>query len=186
MARRLPVISSLSSSSSSSPSPSPPPSPPPHSYIALIKKGKYDRGSLMKLKKNGDFREHSHWTSKPTAGIELNDDEVGPLTEKQCKLLDAIEEASNRYELYKSERLLWGLKLKKGDLVLAKLPSSGSSHVPSIVRWAGMTDCGHRFGVEIVVRVACIASSLCVFGSATSFVFHLKRHDIIKICINVE
>ena len=117
----------------------------------------------MELRKDGHYQGHSHRANHPTNRIALDADEIGPLTEEQCDLLDALERASDCYQIYKSKKLPWGLELEKGDMVLARLPTSatfnGVQYATSIIRWAGMTDCGHRFGVEIMV-----SELQCVLG----------------------
>ena len=93
----------------------------------------------------------------------LSAKDVAPLTEEECKILDGIEDQAIRYTVYRTPGLLtWGVGLKMGDTVLARLPNkSGRRHsagaqedqfATTIIRWIGQVDGRvHRFGMEITV-----------------------------------
>ena len=95
-------------------------------------------------------------------------DEVAPLTEEECVILDGIGEYDDRYTVYHTPgRLAWGVGLKVGDTVLARLPDRNASgyessagvqqnqYTTAIIRWTGLHDdsARHKFGVEITVSI---------------------------------
>jgi hypothetical protein len=93
----------------------------------------------------------------------IPDSDLAPLTEDECRILDAIPTSDVRYAVYSTPgKLEWGVGLKVGDTVLAQLPdrsgrgSSGGGqeeYSTAIIRWIGVVDHdgSHRFGVEIKV-----------------------------------
>jgi hypothetical protein len=158
-------------------SPSP---PPPHSYILLkdAQDGNHRRGKLVEMGENR-YTNHFHsWYRKCTNPTKpsADSDEVAPLTDEECRILDAIDTDADRYTVYSTPgKLAWGMGLKVGDTVLAKLPSKngcGSSadgseehqdlYTTAIIRWCDGVANGymvadedgysHSFGVEITVR----------------------------------
>ena len=138
---------------------------PSHSYLVLKNKLVYPQGSLVELK-NDSYYGHSHlWYTSLTAAF-FSPDELAPLTEEECGLLDAIGDEgyaeAHRYAIYSTPgKLAWGTRLKVGDNVLATLPKSISSggesqeSVAAIIRSITpvLDPCGTRrlFGVEIMV-----------------------------------
>ena len=139
--------------------------PPSHSYLVLKENPVYPQGSLVELK-NNLYYGHSHlWYTSLTAAF-FSPDELAPLTEEECGLLDAIGDdgyaEAHRYAIYStSGKLAWGVGLKVGDSILAKLPkrilSGGGSQecVAAILRSITpvLDPYGTRrlFGVEIMV-----------------------------------
>ena len=143
---------------------------PAHSYILLESAPGYDRGQLLELVKagehsraKGEYSPHSHGVSPRGHNNILLSSDVAPLTEAQCYILDAIYLAGDRYTVYSTPgRLTWGVGLKVGDTVLARLPRLlGREKEPdiystAIIRWCGDIQMGifgstRLFGVEIVV-----------------------------------
>jgi hypothetical protein len=89
---------------------------------------------------------------------------LAPLTEDECRILDAIFFSDDRYAVYSTPgKLEWGVGLKVGETVLAQLPggnecgSFGRKHKEystAIIRWIGVvTDGRYHYGVEIQVSV---------------------------------
>ena len=141
---------------------------PAHSYILLRKKGDRLPGQLLELKSNGRYSFHVHGTERRyRARISASSDEVAALTEEECCILDAINSPANQYSVYRTPgKLAWGLALKVGDTVLAKLPPKGGHgsdggrqqdlYIQAVIRWCGKsTSKRHLFGVEITVSVHC-------------------------------
>jgi hypothetical protein len=92
----------------------------------------------------------------------IPDSDLAPLTEDECRILDAIPTSDDRYTVYSTPgKLEWGVGLKVGDTVLAQLPdrsgrgSSGGGqeeYSTAIIRWIGVVSDGwHHYGVEIKV-----------------------------------
>ncbi len=130
----------------------------------------YPRGRLLELNEDGSYEWHTHWGLKSPETIRCdNDGDVAPLSEVECDLLDGINSAAGRYEVYITPgKLEWGRSLKVGDTVLARLPvplstllgpSDGElqhQYTTAIIRYYGKADGKadwetYRFGVEIVV-----------------------------------
>ena len=137
--------------------------PEPHSYILLKTTPPCRSGELLELRGDG-YHLHTHSVEFPLGPCHPSSDEVAPLTEEECVLLDGIRDCADRYTVYSTPgRLAWGVELKVGDTVLARLPyrsGRGSSadgeqnqYTTAIIRWAGRPDLstGHKFGVEITV-----------------------------------
>ncbi len=113
----------------------------------------YHRGSLLELNEDGSYIEHTHrprfYTKARTSTIRCdNDGDVAPLSEVECYLLDGIDSAADRYEVYTTPgKLEWGRSLKVGDNVLAQLTGlrrHGSSdgeqqhqYTTAIIGWCG-------------------------------------------------
>ena len=128
----------------------------PHSYL-LLRANVNNRGALMEEGySTGNFIDHSHLRGVSDTIICLSEREIASLTEEQCHLLDAIEEDADRYAVYSSPgKLVWGVGLKVGDAVLARLPGE-EKYTAAIIRAIGVDDkCGQRylFGVEITVSL---------------------------------
>ena len=137
-----------------------------HSYIVLRdQKGSFRRrGALVQLGSDGRHHVHSHdvfFSEGSYSRSRIADSDLAPLDEEQCVILDAINSDDVRYTMYSTPGLLeWGVGLKVGDIVLARLPnrsgrgsSGGDQYTTAIIRWIGIdiwTD-DHRFGVEITV-----------------------------------
>jgi hypothetical protein len=146
-------------------SPSP---PPPHSYILLkdTQDGNHHRGKLVEMGENR-YTNHLHsWYRKCTNPTKpsADSDEVAPLTDEECRILDAIDTDADRYTVYSTPgKLAWGVGLKVGDTVLAKLPKSrrGSGgrgqedcYTSAILKWHGKVEEDRErylFGVQIAV-----------------------------------
>ena len=147
--------------------------PSPHSYMLLEDKHRlYPRGSLLRLKRSGVYESKSYLFSLSSRSPEIScDDDVAPLTKEEYHLLDAILSPATRYAVYSTPgKLVWGVGLKVGDVVLARLPSSSGRGSPplsdslappspqgeefsvAVVRWSGLVMNKHMFGVEIMVR----------------------------------
>ncbi len=152
-------------------------SPLAHSYILLKDKGRgYTRGSIVELSENGRYTHHSHYTGyRSIDSISAGSDEVAALTEEECRILDAVDGDADRYTVYSTPgKLAWGLGLKVGDTVLARLPPKGApsdggqqdSYTTAIIRWCGIAHGNirneYQFGAEITVsvqRVHCLQAS---------------------------
>ena len=122
----------------------------------------------MELGYDGRYRCHSHLLDDLAISISVSSDEVAPLTEEECRILDAIDSDADRYTVYSTPgKLAWGLGLNVGDTVLARLPpqggrgsSGGGGHqdlyTAAIIRWCGDVGYGgYLFGVEITVSIHC-------------------------------
>ena len=93
--------------------------------------------------------------------LSVPSDEVAALTKEECRVLDAIDFAADRYTVYSTPgKVAWGLGLKVGDTVLARLPPQGrcgsfGEHTGAIIRWCGevemLGETNYLFGVEITV-----------------------------------
>ena len=142
---------------------------PAHSYILLEDKRKYHpRGHVVQLKSDGRYHPHSHSRKFVDDSLSASSDEVAALTEKECRILDAIDSLADRYSVYSTPgKLSWGVGLNVGDTVLARMPLKGSSgsgrqqdlYSTAIFRWCGdvddrLGDWSHCFGVEITVSAA--------------------------------
>ncbi len=151
--------------------------PPPHSYLLLKDKHRlYPRGSLLIQKRGGIYESQSHHftlSSRSPGKITDNcfgfDDDVAPLTQEEYHLLDAILSPATRFAVYSTPgKLAWGVGLKMGDTVLARLPpKSGRGSPPAdrlspqqlqreefsmaVIRWSGLVGKKHMFGLEITV-----------------------------------
>ena len=134
--------------------------PEPHSYIVL-KDVFYSCGALLELTEHGYCLHSCSGMLILSRLRHRSADEVAPLTEEECVLLGGIRDCADRYTVYSTPgRLAWGMGLKVGDYVLARLPDRsrrGSSaggqqnqFTTAIIRWAGQPR-GHIFGVEITV-----------------------------------
>ena len=118
----------------------------------------------MRLTYNDKYYGHSHlWVRKLTP---VSIDKLAPLTSKECALLDAIGPASSddeRYALYSTPgRLAWGVRLKVGDTVLARLAGEDVQYAKAIIRALGVEEKSVRktlFGVEIKVQLSLSDSS---------------------------
>ncbi len=91
---------------------------------------------------------------------------MAALTEEECRILDTVDDDADLYTVYSTPgKLAWGLGLKVGDTVLARLPPKGApsdggqqdSYTTAIIRWCGSThdsiENQYMFGVEITVSV---------------------------------
>ena len=151
-----------------------------HSYIVLRDTQVFSRGTIVERDSSGRCSYHGHHFKRisffPTC---LSAQDVAPLTEEECVILGGIGGIATRYTVYSTPGLLtWGVGLKVGDTVLARLPDkSGRGHsagaqqdqyATAIIRWTGQADgyTGHRFGVEITVSFYSPSnehSYMCVF-----------------------
>ena len=137
---------------------------PVHSYLVLRETQGFSRGDIVERVRKGHYNFHEHHSisraserRNPTC---LPAQDVAPLTEGECKILDGIDDTAARYKASSPGLLAWGVGLEVGDTVLARIPDkSGSAgaqqdqYTTAIIRWIGLIDgCGYRFGVEIMVR----------------------------------
>ena len=134
-----------------------------HSHLVLTYKPGFPRGSLVQLR-DGAYYEHSHLWYVSTDPVSFTKDEVAPLTERECILLDSIgEDPSDRYTVYKheyvgaiSEKLDWALQLHVGDQVSVHLPAADLDEdftASAVIRSIGVQEkfgWRHLFGVEMV------------------------------------
>ena len=125
----------------------------------------FSRGEIVGRDSSGRYQYHSHRTISLLLlySPRLSAQDVSPLTEEECVILGGIGDRATCYTVYSTPGLLtWGVGLKVGDTVLARLPNkSGRGHsagaqqdqyATAIIRWTGwVPDYGHRFGVEITV-----------------------------------
>ena len=118
----------------------------------------------MELGSNGRYSGHSHCRLCYMHPLSASSDEVAPLTEEECRVLDAIDSPDDRYTVYSTPgKLAWGVGLKVGDTVLARLPPQVISrevqqdiYTAAIIRLHGNVGFnGYLFGVEITVSVHC-------------------------------
>ncbi len=140
----------------------------PQSYLLLRNiTGSYDypRGTLLQLREDRSYVEHSHTRFYRARAIRLrNGGDVAPLSEVECNLLGGISSAEECYNVYNTPgKLEWGRSLEVGSTVLARvlgLRRRGSSdgeqqykYTTAIVRWCGMMQWEgyNMFGVEIKV-----------------------------------
>ena len=119
----------------------------------------------MELCYDGMFIGHSHlWY---TEIISIRTEAAAPLSRSECVLLDAIapgfRDDESRYTVYSTPgKLAWGVGLKVGDTVLARLPDDDdggmaghNEYTTAVIRAVGVDEqLGRRtlFGVEIMVR----------------------------------
>ena len=136
-----------------------------HSYIVLRNTQGFRRGEIVERDSRGLYNYHGHHLVRISSFPQrLSAQDVAPLTEEECKILDGIGDRATRYTVYSTPGLLaWGVGLKVGDTVLARLPDkSGRGHsagaqqdqyATAIIRWTGQASIitGHKFGVEITV-----------------------------------
>ena len=136
-----------------------------HSYIVLrLQEGSFRRGELVELECDGRHNSHTHGRLlRRHPIIRIADSDLAPLDEEQCVILDSIDSDDVRYTVYSTPGLLeWGVGLKVGDTVLAKLTnkngdgsSGGDQYTTAITRWIGIMDrlimSGQHYGVEITV-----------------------------------
>ena len=106
---------------------------------------------------------HTHRLLYLQSSLSLSSDEVAALTEEECHILDAILYDADRYTVYSTPgKLAWGVGLKVGDIVLARLlPKGGCGggqqdlYTAAIIRWCGhvtlFRGTQYMFGVEITV-----------------------------------
>ena len=130
-----------------------------HSYLVLRDQREgYRRGDLVEWSEGG-YVYHSHDIIQPGRHIKtltVRDSDLAPLTEEECVILDAIPDIAAHFAVYSTPgKLEWGVGLKVGDTVLARLPDSNGGkeeYTTASIRWIGETYMGeHRFGVEIKV-----------------------------------
>ena len=130
-----------------------------HSYLVLRDQREgYSRGDLVEWSEDG-YEYHSHSiVFPPPPNRTVGDSDLAPLTEEECVILDAIPICAARFAVYSTPgKLEWGVGLKVGDTVLARLPDSNGGkeeYTTAIIRWTGGPG-DSRFGVEIKVGVLC-------------------------------
>ena len=130
----------------------------PHSYLVLKEKLALPCGSLVELR-DGSYYEHSHFWYVEVGEVSFNPGDLAPLTKEECVLLDAIQyPVDDRYAVYSTPgKLAWGVGLKVGDAVMARLPGhQNGDNANGVVRSIGVHD--HElfgqislFGIEIMV-----------------------------------
>ena len=145
------------------------PSESPHSYLVLKENLIFPKGSLVEFK-SGSYCYHSHiWIYPHLDELDFKHQEVAPLTEKECVLLDAIgvaaEDDATRFTIYSTPgKLAWGMGLRVGNPVLARLPEKRAAarenleelYANAVVRSIGVEErnCERAlFGVEITVSL---------------------------------
>ena len=132
--------------------------------------GGHRRGDLVVWSEDG-YEYHSHFRRfclrrLPPRNRTVADSDLAPLTEEECRILDAIPNSgAARFAVYSTPgKLEWGVGLKVGDTVLARLPDSNANgekeeYTTASIRWIGVTADlfidTHQFGVEIKVGVVC-------------------------------
>ena len=131
-----------------------------HSYILLKDKGEgHPCGQLVQLGWDNNYITHSHSNRESSTEIvSASSDEVAALTEEECRILDAINSDSDRYTVYSTPgKLTWGLGLKVGDTVMAKLPPRGwrdsQDYTTAVIRCCDGVGKWEKylFGIEITV-----------------------------------
>ena len=87
-----------------------------------------------------------------------SEQQVAPMDSIEFQLMAGIKSREDRYEVFLSgdDHLEWGTRLKRGDHVMATLPSSNprfQTKVVAVIRYVGELpqERGIQFGVEIVV-----------------------------------
>ncbi len=131
---------------------------------------RYPRGTLLELNEDGSYKEHTHTRLNQRVQETIrcdSDGDVAPLNEvEECYLLDGVQSAADRYEVYNTPgKLEWGRSLKVGDTVLARLRDGGQQHqyTTAIIRWCGkiihIVGDPYRYGVEIMVSIIIIPHS---------------------------
>ena len=131
-----------------------------HSYVVLKdQRGGYRRGALVEWSEDG-YKHHTHFVLTPLPrNRTVGDSDVAPLTEEECLILDGILHPGICFAVYSTPgKLEWGVGLKVGDTVLARLPDSNGGkeeYTTAIIRWIGDPGNAHQFGVEIKVGVLC-------------------------------
>ena len=94
------------------------------SYLLLKDKHRlYPRGSIIKLKGKGIYESSSHFFPPLfVPNCSLCQDDVAPLSREEGHLLGAILSPATRYTEYSTPgKLAWGVRLKIGDSVLARM-----------------------------------------------------------------
>ena len=119
---------------------------------------------------DGTYTGHSHCRSSFEYSISASSDDVAALTEEEYHILDAIHSHFDRYTVYSTPgKLAWGVGLKVGDTVLARLPLKGERgfgggqqdlYTAAIIRWYSDVKLEYvtkkyMFGVEITVSIHC-------------------------------
>ena len=132
-----------------------------HSYLVLRDQREgYRRGDLV-VRRGDGYRYHSHSLRfPPPPNRTVGDSDLAPLTEEECVILDGLTNRAVRFAVYSTPgKLEWGVGLKVGDTVLARLPDSHGGkeeYTTAIIRWIGRISLdGHQFGVEIKVGELC-------------------------------
>ena len=96
------------------------------------------------------------------------DQDVIPLVGKESQLLEGIENLSDRYGVFRDEKLDWGCGLQTGAQVYVMIPSSNPLKVftwsKACVQYIGPVEGlpGWNFGVEIKVN-RCPDDNFCMF-----------------------
>ena len=136
-----------------------------HSYLVLRDQRRegYLRGDLVEWSEDG-YEYHS-LPLFPPLNRTVGDSDLAHLTKEECVILDGIHDRASRFAVYSTPgKLEWGVGLKVGDTVLARLPDSNGGkeeYTTAIIRWIGDSRDGHRFGVEIKVGVLCHVWWVC-------------------------
>ena len=123
----------------------------------------YSRGAIVQQTPDGLYRGHTHlWYEGVTP---VFSEDLAPLSEEECVLLDSIgqDENTDHYVTYSTPgKLAWGVRLKVGDTVLARLPitkrsaSQQNQYATATIRAIGVSDDYDKrflFGVEIMVSL---------------------------------
>ena len=111
----------------------------------------YRRGDLVEWSEDG-YESHSHFVPyRPPSNRTVGNSDLAPLTEEECVILDALPDSAARFAVYSTPgKLEWGVGLRVGDTVLARLPNSNGGkeeYTTAIIRWIGDHGHIHHFGV---------------------------------------
>lgn len=94
----------------------------------------------------------------PAVTVLCSEQHIAPMDPTEFQLMAGIRSREDRYEVFLSgdDLLEWGTQLKRGDHVLAALPSSNPRSqikVVAVIRYVGELpqEAGIQFGVEILV-----------------------------------
>lgn len=130
------------------------------------------------------------WKKDPEVLLCCHEYDIAPLSDKEFLLLEAIQIAAARYEVFISGlKLDWGCNLKPGDTVYVNIPSLtvlSNQRAAAVVRYVGglppkpglPPQPGLMFGIEIIVSTcvcmhthACIHMHVFVHGQHVTLTF---------------
>ena len=133
-----------------------------HSFLLLKDHDNgFPQGALLRLCRGNRYQPHSHSAPYFPRAITLPPENVAPLTEDECWLLDSIPRKDRHSRYMVPGFLKWACGLKVGDTVMGKVQPIDESededlYARAVVRWIGrmksFDGCFRRlFGLEIVV-----------------------------------
>ena len=99
----------------------------------------------------------------PAVTVLCSAQDVAPMDPTEFSLLAGIKSREDRYKVFLSEddHVEWGTRVKRGDHVMATMPSSNpcpTARAVAMIRYVGELpkEAGIQFGVEILVCCHCL------------------------------